>query len=226
MRIRPPMISILFLGSALAFWGITVTRSDPGITARHAAACDASHTEQKNAYCWVDKPATIVDSALQSQTTITVADGHSGNETITQGWIRLDIPPSTAPGPQIPFTQTAWVSLDPHKGDKVTARIVQGKVVSVANQRGRFAAIFGSPPTYPLMFLSAVMLAAGLAGGAMESGGCGLAVIAELILLPVVIAAVIVFYVHKSPTTMWGFVITGSAIALSALIGADWSGID
>ncbi|MEZ0106639.1 hypothetical protein ABH920_000620 [Catenulispora sp. EB89] len=222
------LLSTVLVAAAAVFWAITVTHSDAGVSASRAAACSASQAAQENAYCWVDKPATITDTGTVWRT-IAVSDGtHGGSRSVLTGWITLNIPPSTTPGPQIPFAEADWPAFDPHKGDKVTARVVRGKVVSVESARGRFGVVDGTPATYPLVFISLVMLVFGLIGARVmrhtpRTGfRHGFARVADRYLVALTVVAIIVFYVHRSDPTVWGIVAAGGATAAGYLAGARW----
>ncbi|MEY9859986.1 hypothetical protein ABH935_005620 [Catenulispora sp. GAS73] len=222
------LLSTVLVAAAVVFWAITVTHSDAGVSASRAAACSSSQAAQENAYCWIDEPATITDTGAFRRT-IAVTDGkHGGTRSVLTGWITLDIPPSTAPGPQIPFAEADWPAFNPHKGDKVTARVVQGNVVSVENARGTFAVVDATPATYPLVFISLVMLVFGLIGARVmrhtpRTGfRRGFAQAADRYLIALTVVAVVVFYVHRSDATVWGIVVTGGTTAAGYLVGARW----
>jgi len=220
-------VSAVLVAAAVVFWAITVTHSDAGTSASKAGACSSS-AAQENAYCWVDKPATITDTGAVWRTIAVTNGTHGGSHSVLTGWIMLDIPPSTTPGPQIPFAEADWPAFDPHKGDQVTARVVQGKVVSVESARGRFAVVDATPATYPLVFISLVMLAFGLIGGRVmrhtpRTGfRHGFARAADRYVLALTVVAVVVFYVHRSDATVWGIVATGGTTAAGFLVGARW----
>ncbi|WP_194922196.1 hypothetical protein, partial [Catenulispora rubra] len=221
-------VSAAMVTAAAVFWAITVTHSDAGASASRAAACSSSQTAQQSAFCWVDKPATVTDTGAIRRT-LTVTNGtHSASRSVLTGWITLDIPPSTTPGPQIPFAEADWPAFDPHKGDKVTARVVQGNVVSVQSARGTFAVVDATPATYPLVFISLVMLAVGLVGARVMRNTPrtgfrhGFARAADRYLVALTVVAIIVFYVHRSDATVWGIVVTGGATAAGYLAGARW----
>ncbi|WP_194927846.1 hypothetical protein [Catenulispora pinisilvae] len=218
------IMAVLALSAAAAFLGITVTHSDPGTTAATATACGASDAAGQNAFCWVDKAATITDEGAVWRT-IRVTDGrHGASHSVLTGWVTLDILPLA----QIPFAEADWPSFDPHRGDKVVARMVRGKVVSVAGARGRYFVLDATPASYPLVFIALVLLAAGLIAAAFgrHLPRAGLrrqfARIAPRILLPLTVVAVITFYVHESEATVWGIAITGGLTAAGFLAGARW----
>lgn len=215
--------ALMFAGGAVLS-GISLTQPDPATEAANASACPTRHPAA-DSYCWIDESATVADTGRDAVVVETGGRAYGGNKSEQVGWVSLVIPPATQAGTPIVFSLADLGSLDLHKGDQVTARAVQGSIVSVADAHGRFLVMGASSRVYPLVFPAVFFLVFGfiVAGFSRDRRLTGLrrtyARAADRILVPLAGVAVVVFYLYRRPVTLWAVLLT-SGIAAAGYFAA------
>lgn len=227
LRLGALVAALMFAGGTVLV-GISLTQPDPATEAANASACATPHPAA-DSYCWIDEPATVADTGRDAVVVEVGNHANGGSKSEPVGWLTLVIPPATQAGTPISFALADLDSLGVHKGDKVTARAVQGSIVSVAGAHGRYLVMGASSEVYPLVFPAVFFLAFGFvaAGFSRDRRLTGLrrtyARAADRILVPLTGVAIIVFYVHRRPVTLWAVLLTSGVAAAGYLAGTRFT---